>query len=347
MRHTCPKQGFTLIECLVVISIVGILFGLTLAAVQSARAASRRLQCADNLRQISLGIYGFQSSRSYFPPAAPYEILDGMPALPRFYSPLLQILPFLDQGPLYQSLNFTRRYDRGDSPENETARSIRVSIFICPSDSSKLLHGPDGPNSYRSNLGPTPYFWDTTTSWGGRYPGGGGGAFPAGYHIGPSDFLDGLSNTAMESEKLLGRDDQRVFDPIRDYWCIGTYPSWVPSGRELIQMCQDLPTPNPPHGSRSGRTWYAAGFDTTWYNHMLPPNSLVPGCTVNGATQGPDSCASYGGLFGASSGHAHGVNTLFADGSVHFVKDSVSISVWRALATRAGGEAVSAQSGGF
>ena len=80
---------------------------------------------------------------------------------------------------------------------------------------------------------------------------------------------------------------------------------------------------------------------------MLSPNSTVPGCKVNGDKPDPESTGLYGGLFGASSGHPHGVNTLFADGSVHFVKDTVDIGVWRALATRTGGEAVTVAGNDF
>ena len=330
------ERGFTVIEVLVVIAIIGILTGLTISAVQRSRESARRLQCLNNLRQISDAIHTFDTAHGHFPPAWPSQLEKGGVSISRLYSPQLQTLPFLDQDSVTKSINFTLSLDLGDAPQNQTAQSARIAVFVCPSETSPVLWGRTGPSSYRANIGPSPYYWESNP----RYPGGGGGAFPISFVVRAAHFTDGLSQTAFLSEKLMGDDQDQIFTPNRDYWCAGLKVPYPPVD-VLIAICQQPPLGVPPHVSTGGHTWYVGTFDSTWYNHSVPPNSAVPGCKVNDAFPTPEQSGLFGGIFGASSLHGGGVNCLFGDGSGRFIKDSINIQVWRALSTRAKQEVVS------
>lgn len=144
------RRGFTLIECLVVIVIIGLLVGLLLPAVQAAREAGRRMQCAANLRQIGMAVHNYRSAFSVFPTSQLYS-RGGSGYQNNAYSELTFILPFAEQKPLYDSINFDfAEIETGEAPLllNHTARNTKVAIFLCPSDSGTNLH-----NSYRFNRG--------------------------------------------------------------------------------------------------------------------------------------------------------------------------------------------------
>jgi prepilin-type N-terminal cleavage/methylation domain-containing protein len=340
-RHT-TSRGFTLIEALVVIAIIGLLIGLIVPAVQSARESGRRLQCQNNLRQIGVALHSFQSQHGHYPPATPGQMLFGRLSGPRAHAPHVSLLPFLDQAPLYNAVNTAVLSDGlCYCGENDTARTFKLAVFLCPSESSGLLRdSPTGPNSYRANVSPSPYQWDESAETVGHHPGGGGGAFPFLYTIQPRDFRDGLATTVMFSEKGMGDADDTRFTQARDFWAIGWPTADYPPGDQLITICRQLPESNPPHVSRGGRAWFSGGFDSTWYNHVVPPNWTGPGCKVDGALPTPEATGITGGILGASSSHPGGVHSLAGDGSVRFVRDSIATATWRALSTRSGGEPI-------
>jgi prepilin-type N-terminal cleavage/methylation domain-containing protein len=339
-RAPARRVGMTLIELLVVIAIIGILVGLTLAAVQSARESGRRLQCENNLKQIGLALQQFEQAHGHFPPAEPGTTEDGHIQTANWHAPQVMILPFLDQVSVYNAINFARFDGLCTIPENMTARAAHLSVFVCPSESSPLLKGLSGPTSYRASLGPSPYYWEDLRR---VFPGGGGGAFTFLHDIGPAAFADGLTNTAMMSEKLMGGGFVNSFTANRDDWCLGWASDIFPTGDALIPLCQQVPPGTPPHASDGGQTWYCPAFQSTWYNHVVVPNFRGYSCRVNACDPPPTGPAggNDGGIYGASSGHGGGVYTLLGDGSVRFTKDSIDLSVWRALSTRAGGEPVS------
>ena len=175
------------------------------------------------------------------------------------------------------------------------------------------------------------------------FPGGGGGAFTFLHNIGPADFTDGLSNTAMMSEKLMGDGDIDSFTAARDDWCLGWSSLNFPPGDVLIQLCQQIPPGVPPHASDGGSTWYCPDFQSTWYNHVVTPNYRGYSCRVDACDPPPTGPAggNDGGIYGASSSHVGGVHCLLGDGSVRFIKDSIDLRAWRGLKHRAGGEPLS------
>jgi prepilin-type N-terminal cleavage/methylation domain-containing protein len=369
------RGGFTLIEVLVVMAIIGLLIALLLPAVQAAREAGRRVQCMNNLKQIGLGLHGYHAQFGVFPPGRMYpdltdpanghrqyqgvytfypaELIDAG-AWTGCFSVHCHILGHMEQPAAYHALNFSTT-NAGEltagggarivSP-NYTAFTTTLGSFLCPSDPNST-RGPRGENSYRVNFGgATPY------AGGGTRPDNDratalvvNGAFSYGYSFGIADFTDGMAHTAMATERVKGsgisgarsrRDSDNIFLPT-----LG-----LPLDADsLMRRCLD---PRPPiSGFGSNGRWlpgadYSDGWGFAWYvatlyNHVAPPNWRGWDCAVG--TSIPDVPSEHA-IMSARSRHPGGVDVLIGDGSVRFVKETVDVSTWRALGTRNGGEAL-------
>ena len=160
MRRSSKRAGFTLIELLVVIAIIAVLIALLLPAVQSAREAARRAQCTNNLKQIGLALVNYESSFGSFPWG------EG-PTLDHYWGPLALILPYMEQGPAFNSINFIFGsanvggpripYPSGARvPVNLTALTLRLNIALCPSDGREGLSAAVGHGNYAGSGGTVP-----------------------------------------------------------------------------------------------------------------------------------------------------------------------------------------------
>ncbi len=133
-RHSHNRQGFTLIELLVVIAIIGLLIAMILPAVQQARAAARRTQCQNNLKQIALALHNFHDTYGAFPPARLVDETDRYRndegTLVGLDEPswLIRILPQLEQSNLYSQWNVLKTF--GEHPVE--VRRQTVNVFLCP-----------------------------------------------------------------------------------------------------------------------------------------------------------------------------------------------------------------------
>ena len=325
---TTDRVGLTLLELLVTISLIGLLLSLLLPAVQAAREAARRAQCAANLHQIGLAVHGYVEATNVFPPGLLIGQVDGQyVTLPNLFSPHARILPYLGYAGLCNSLNFEVSAGWINlQPVHSTAVLSRVSLFHCPSD---LENFPGGTN-YRFCTGA-----GICTAPGlPTSPDSGTGAFITDTPLGSQDISDGLSHTVFVSERVQGSNDDSRFHPDSDwFWMQNTTPA-VPPADDYIAACNTAAAAGiSQYSSDSGYSWLGAEYNQTLYNHALPPNSHLPDCG--------DQITGGVGLFSARSRHRGGVHTLFGDGSVRFVGESISLDVWRALSTRAGGEQVS------
>lgn len=331
------RRAFTLIELLVVIAIIGVLIALLLPAVQAAREAARRAQCTNNLKQIGIGLHNYEGSNGVLPPQ---HVMSGQGNTVTWWGswgPGPRILPFMEQGPVFNSINFELPYT---NPVNHTVAGLTVSILLCPSEHNIRVaqhgFGLAGVSSYGFCMGDW-YVWGGFSSPQNR------SAFTTNYSRRWAEFSDGSSQTLLASEA-------KTYQPyLRD--C---------GGLSLIKDPNNVPPPNadpmavaPEYAggscnlAGSGHSeWidghvHQTGFTTAW-----PPNKKTPGganrvdADLSGVRElngGPTFAA-----ITARSYHPGGVNALFGDGSVRFVKDSIHGNTWRALGSIAGGEVVSA-----
>jgi prepilin-type processing-associated H-X9-DG protein len=199
--------------------------------------------------------------------------------------------------------------------------ATRVAAFLCPSD------GAPAPSD---DSGPTNYAFCTGDGSNGGDAAGANGAFVLGPAVTVADLLDGSSNTAAASEQPLG-----IAGP---YSQTTPTPSPSPTVRAFARVATPPLTDDlclaAPSGwlMNKGAGWWDGNYLNTLYNHHATPNALRPDCITY---HNP-------GWKTARSFHPGGVNALFCDGHVLFVKESVDPVIWRSVATRAGGEVVSA-----
>lgn len=368
--HRQSRRGFTLIELLVVISIIAVLIALLLPAVQSAREAARRIQCTNNLKQISLALHNYHEAMNSFPlgGAVAYADPPGSGSnyswIPGFkrgqtywgtFSAQAFMLSYLDQTPLYNACNFSwcSTYDVGYSV-NSTATLTVIQSLLCPSDA---LAGRTGINSYLGSMGPTT---DTQGWLSSNFPSSSmPGFFSYGTSINIAAVPDGTSNTIAFSESLVYPDggSTGLNTPYRgsstpspaNPQALAVNVMSLPNFMTLINA--DLQTCNQAYqagGSNlasgiysAGYSWALAGANSTYFTTILPPNSTQAkwascrfGCQGCGISPG----AHYANV---SSLHSGGVNAGFADGSVRFIKNSINMLTWMQLGSKAGGEVIS------
>ncbi len=279
-RSASFRRGFTIVELLVSIAIIGVLVSLALPAVQSAREAARKTQCRSQLKQIILAASNYEAT---------WKLVPGQ----QWTS---EIAPYLEQ---HDSVHST-------------------SLHSCPSDSLSDHHELAGQRSYLICDGTKP------------------GLSLDGYLMGASgksvsNITDGLSQTSAFGERLVFPPSEQAILPLsnpqiwkRMHRQMAITPT---SDEQFLEECQRRPLPP-----------VAWNLGHVGYDHFMPPNgnSCLWGVIVAG-NQEPASQA----VDSASSLHPGGVHIALADGSVRFVSDSIHLSVWHALGTRAGGDMIS------
>jgi prepilin-type N-terminal cleavage/methylation domain-containing protein/prepilin-type processing-associated H-X9-DG protein len=329
--NTRPR-GFTLIELLVVIAIIAVLIALLLPAVQAAREAARRAQCVNNLKQIGLAMHNYESSNNTLPPG-----IKGC----CYGTWQVFILPWVEQQALYNSWNFLGNNSTSGSPydtplryggaANTTVTRSHVNAYKCPSDGMNMT--PTSSNNITShnyvvNFGNTnidqtnpylgvPWMGSPFDDIGAPLPPQNSGQSPNGLLSAVngvtafSGIVDGLSNTLMTSELLVGQGgDLRGFS----WWGNGAvFTAWGTPNSTILDLM--------PSGS-----------------YCKPAINTNPPCDPKGQS------STSGIIISARSRHPGGVNANMCDGSVRFFKNSVSLNVWRAISTTRGNEIVSADS---
>lgn len=338
IAHQFPRQstpgrlGATLLETLVVITVLALLAVLILPAVQHARETSRNATCRSHLRQLGIALHGYESARGAYPPLLPAAGTTprGTDFSDRHYAPHVLLLPYLDQTVIYDTIDLTQPQlavvDPGDLPGPVREQ---IAVFLCPSDTS------GGGTNFRVCTGETVQSFALESRE--------GGAFSEMRGLSSARFQDGLSNTVAMGERR--RSDHAVAQNAdEDYWYSGAgalIPDDEPEQTELtIQVCAAMAAVAAPSYPFCGHTWLIAGYEHTWYNHALGPNSSIPDCTGSGWDGIVVGYSSTRGVMGASSRHPGGVHVLFMDGRVSFVNENVDLNLWRAVATRVGREAV-------
>jgi prepilin-type N-terminal cleavage/methylation domain-containing protein/prepilin-type processing-associated H-X9-DG protein len=327
------NRGFTLIELLVVIAIISVLVALLLPAVQAAREAARRIQCTNNLKQVGLALHNYHAGWNSFPVGFLYAykgVLPNSSPLQYRWSGFAQMAPQLEQANLYNALNFNfpvAHMPTGGPtpfwpyfPANTTVMATHVALFLCPSDGAPAPTTGSGPTNYAFCSGDGSRGGDATAA---------NGAFILGPAQSVASLTDGTSQTAAVAEQLLG-----IAGP---YSQTTSTPVPVPLNRAMARVVAGPLTDSACAAAgagwllNKGAGWWDGNYQNALYNHYMTPNTHRPDCIVY---HNP-------GWKAARSAHPGGVNVLYCDGHVAFVKDSVAPDVWRALSTRAGGEVIS------
>jgi prepilin-type N-terminal cleavage/methylation domain-containing protein/prepilin-type processing-associated H-X9-DG protein len=354
LHHPTKRSAFTLIELLVVIAIIAILIGLLLPAVQKVREAAARTQCQNNCKQLGLAMMNYESTYQHFPPASqiPWwlavkdrdDFLDfTVPFGPNW---AVMLLPFFEQDNLYKiadplsypGVPITQGVRPANS--NQNWRSIvgtDLKIFLCPSDPYNRQHYMDPmvpPGNWaRGNYGVTAGWEDydhvangnvMKTTQAGPIKGLVSSPIAsANYGCKIAQIIDGTSNTIMIAELRAGKSP---LDP-RGVWALGSPScSIVNAGRAPYN-----PTPNNNLGDSGNDGDEIQTCSKFWTNSIGSVDGL--GCIQGGTlmTSGMSRSAHTSG----------GVNCCMADGSVHFVRSSISELTWCLLISKADGQVIS------
>ena len=367
------RRGFTLIELLVVIAIIAVLISLLLPAVQSAREAARRAQCTNNLKQIGLAMHNYHTANGTFPlggtRAAGYDntYFPGWGT----WSAHALMLSYLEQTPMYNAANFSWAPSMGPGwAINTTVATSVITTFVCPSDGVSPDRGSGGSaynnniglssatdpllNNYMASIGPSTLY----QYWAGPIVNTPGVFTQAGRAYGIQNITDGSSNTIAFGETLVGdRSIQLVKwrdGPVTSTGFTGGGPFVDVSGQYQsvladLNACQiafqSNPNPSMSAGALNlkGSYWAYDQGGFTLFNTIVPPSSSqfsFSWCQLGTTSQ----AAADGNYLNTSSNHPGGCNFLFCDGSVRFLKSSISMQTYWALGTKANGEVISSDS---
>lgn len=309
------RRGFSIVELLVAMGIIGVLSAIILPAVMGAREAGRRMQCKNHLKQIGTALANYESQYGTLP----------MGGIWRY-----ELLPYIDQLPIYRSLNLD-----GATPDEVWGKVEReiVTLFLCPSDPMPAQHSGYEKITAGSNYHACFGTGVSKHGWNGMFrripPPDFDSGTGTGY-IRLADVTDGLSNTVAASECLRASGSWSSLERLRVIWQLPDHRYLATEYEALANACDSVPIDATSYGYRGdplsrGYPWYNGDCGIGIYNHILTPNR--PTCW-NGTHVST-------GVYTAASSHRGGVNCLWGDGRVTFESESIDRGVWRNLASRA------------
>ena len=330
-RRNAFYPAFTLVELLVVIAIIGILVALLLPAIQAAREAARRSQCTNNMKQLSLAALNYESSKRRLPPSVEVSPATMTGANNGGWGVHGYLLDYMEEQSVRNLVDIKKAWDNQQAISN-----LRINSFSCPSDSQAAeVRDPGGgkallySTTYTFNMG-TWFVYNPATNEGGD------GLFYPNSNLRLAKISDGTSKTLMAAE-------------------VKAWTHYTRNGGS--------PPPTPPATAEEAATIVASGGEykntghTEWpdgrvhhtgFTATMTPNTFVK-YVRNGETLDADYNSWQEGkdwpggnptyaIVTSRSYHSSGVNVAMADGSVQNVSDDIGLLVWRAKATRAGGE---------
>ena len=362
-RFNSQHKGFTLVELLVVIAIIGILIALLLPAVQAAREAARRMQCSNNMKQFGLALHNYHDAMKTLPSLKCWNQNNNI------WSGLFRLLPFLEQGAAYEAVVSESAQSSSPGPDPVGAPSIgkiRVPTLCCPSDGESMtINDQAGYECYKTSImmsvgdvinnNNDPYTFDIADVYTQGVMRTRGLFFPWAWK-GLESITDGTSNTIAASESVVTTTTSSTTPnnmvkggnvSESTIWNGGTnaiVPSACMSKRNSTHTNMLSGTL---HRSFRGARIFDGRASMIAFTTALPPNS--PSCLYTDINRL--------GFFPPSSNHTGGVNSVYADGSVHFISETIHsgdlsldyrpivyysgespFGVWGALGSLRGGE---------
>jgi prepilin-type N-terminal cleavage/methylation domain-containing protein/prepilin-type processing-associated H-X9-DG protein len=361
-RSVPTTNGFTLVELLVVIAMIGILVSLLLPAIQAAREAARRTQCLNNLKQIGVALHNYHNANSAFPTQTTgSKPTSGGGCGKGFMSWMVPLLPYLEQQTLYDSLDLDiGMMDQCELASSSDYHNLKISanhanaeeaatvlpVFLCPSDSYEqttvLGTANPAPANYTGNVG---WVQGTTISEESGSPVERSNGFFGldnpkqrdGWQqpkVSVRQFSDGLSHTAAVSERRISSAvrmaDLGLLPEALHSFCGGT-TGIKRSLENWVSYCVHVSLPDPAYSTPLGRAWISGwSVVANTYMHVMPI--------------GHRSCHLYGGeddganIITPSSQHPGGVHVLMGDGRVEFISEDIALPIWWSMGSRDGGE---------
>ncbi len=375
-------RGFTLIELLVVIAIIAVLIALLLPAVQAAREAARRMQCTNNLKQITLAIANYVDINLVTPlHEYRYATEDGgSNGSAGTHSWYCGIAPYLEQQSMYNAINFSYTMEwvysgplKGPNPVDNTVIRASIATLLCPSDGivntcagyAQYIAYQPGNFNYVANTGhPRNVLLPGDPPNGSTLPPLTGILSMSRMYVGKywcitaaqdantnvnvtlASITDGTSNTAAVSESLVNDGSGNSPDKRRNlyYTSSGLVDAQSHPSVPALAVVQDglaNPIVYQPWSYFKGLTWeYTDSWERHVYAHLFPPNTAP----INTYHNDTFRCQEGDSGMCPTSNHPGGVNVSFMDGSVHFIKNSVSLQTWWFMGTRGRGEIISSDS---
>jgi prepilin-type N-terminal cleavage/methylation domain-containing protein len=333
------RAAFTLIELLVVIAIIAVLIGLLLPAVQKVRESAARAKCQNNIKQLALAVHNYEASYGVYPPSMLAPIGTTFATNNGSWGIHGRILSYIEQGNAGLQVNLEAAWD---APANAATNvpTTRIPVFLCPSEVNDTVRLKNGapfvyPQNYGFNMGSW-QVWNPVTGQGGD------GAFFPNAKVTPVGILDGTSNTLMIAEV-------KAFTPYSRN--ITTAPSPTPPATAADVATLVVAAPDKKIGpnlqDNTGHTeWPDGRVHHSGFTTVLTPNTKVMAtiggilydADYNSRQEGSSATLSTCAAVTARSYHTGIVNVALMDGSVRTVRDTITLTTWRSLGTRQGGE---------
>ncbi|MBT6496044.1 MAG: DUF1559 domain-containing protein [Planctomycetaceae bacterium] len=315
MRNTFLRRGFTLIELLVVIAIIAILIALLLPAVQQAREAARRSTCKNNLKQIGIAMHNYHDVHGQFPisPQFVWEQDKG--------TYFVQMLPFIDQAPLFESIDFSLSsttsptFDLQRLPNGEYVHSTIIPVLVCPSETSQPKWGSRAKTNYHLSMGnqAMPSSQGCTS-----YPGNNFGTGATGH----GNARDGATISGIISRGQWSAKFRDITDGTSNTIAAG----------EIRPQC----------GDHSVNGWFHS--NATWMATTAPINYPINCYSQKQVDPSNQPCSrpnNWQTSQGYKSQHAGGAQFLMCDGAVRFLSENIDYITYQRLGDRRDGEPVS------